>query len=165
MYKSFKEMPAHARLWVYQSDRALTEVEARAASGILEVFCEEWKAHSQALISSFAVLHNRFLMLAVDEQYHQASGCSIDSSVAVIRELERKFDVTLFDRMRIAAEENGEIVTLHFKDLKTHISEGRLKPDTLVFDNSITTMTQLKNDWKIPASETWIGRYFKTENV
>ena len=78
MHVPFEKQPKSARVWIYQADRALKYQESRFIEKNAKAFCEQWAAHGVALKSSFKILHNRFLILAVDEQANMASGCSID---------------------------------------------------------------------------------------
>ncbi|MCC5944883.1 MAG: hypothetical protein JJT94_08100 [Bernardetiaceae bacterium] len=166
MYVTFDSMPKHARLWIYQADRSFTNSEQDIIRKQVAAFCESWAAHSQPLTASYALLHERFLILAVDEQANKASGCSIDSSVALIKQLEQALQVNLFDRTLVAyLDKEAKLQTLKLAALPQAIDKGVITTETLVFDNLIQLKMQLENEWKVPASQTWLKRYFKSETV
>lgn len=150
MFVPFSEMPDNARLWIYQSDRDLSDQEVVFIQQKLLEFTNGWKAHQEHLKASFQLLHKRFIILLVDEQHHEASGCSIDSSVAVIRALEQDYGINLFNRTDIAFEEEGELRSMPMMDFKNII-----QADTIVFNNLIQTKGELKDSWKVKASDSW----------
>ena len=95
-------------------------------------FVEGWNAHGQKLTAGFDFLHGHFLILAVDESDHAASGCSIDSSVGLIRDLSARFEIDFLNRTKVAIWENEEVVLLPLPKLKEEVASGRLKPESLV---------------------------------
>src|SRR5690606_37545073 len=86
--KQLKHMPDHARLWVYKAPRDLGQAEQKLVREKGQAFTGSWAAHGQPLDACVDVLAGRFVVVAVDEEQAMASGCSIDRSVAFIKELE-----------------------------------------------------------------------------
>ncbi len=160
MIKELEQMPDHARLWVYQCDRKLSDDEKELVKQATKNFLGNWAAHGQELLSSFDVLYNQFLIIAVDESMHGASGCSIDASVSLIRELEKSLNLSMLDRSKIAflAEEAVLLKPLH--SLKEAVHEGSITEDMKVFNNSVSNYGDWKNQWVQPAKESWMSRYF-----
>ncbi|MEM9671119.1 MAG: hypothetical protein ACFB15_08010 [Cyclobacteriaceae bacterium] len=167
MYIPFDEMPATARVWVYQTNRPLNNIEQNYALQRGQQFASQWAAHGQDLRSSVQVLHNHFLIMAVDEQYNAASGCSIDSSVGLVRELEQQFGqqsrFSFFDRLQIAFWQDDEVHLLPMKEAKTKVSNGEISPEALMFDNTVPTKEALENRWKIPVKDSWLARFVPKE--
>ena len=126
MFVPYSEIANSSRVWVYQSDRNLSDKEVVFIQQNLLAFCNNWKAHQEHLESSYKVLYNRFIILLVDEQQQNASGCSIDSSVNFIKEIEAEFGIDLFNRTQIAFEQKGEIVTLSIPEFKKVVKVTRL---------------------------------------
>lgn len=160
MFIPFEEMPPSARVWIYQADRQLSEQEVNIIKSSSEAFLDQWAAHGSPLKSSFALYHDKFLVISVDESYNMASGCSIDASVSLIRNLEEKLGLSFFDRSKVAFLLNGEIFQGNMTDLKALISEGKISSDTITFNNLVDNIDKFKNEWKVPAGETWLKRYF-----
>ena len=75
---SIENMPPDARVWVYQNNKVFSDAELIAIKLEGEKFISDWSAHGAALNASFDVLHNRFIVIGVDEKQATASGCSID---------------------------------------------------------------------------------------
>jgi len=92
--KRLTDLPAHARLWVYKTARDLSHAEQNLVRDRGAAFTSSWAAHGSPLDAVVDVLHNRFVVLAVDEDQALASGCSIDKSVGFIKQLEH--DLNLF---------------------------------------------------------------------
>lgn len=163
MLSSFDEMPINSRIWIYQTDRIFTPAEKAIVEERIGSFMNTWASHGKPLKASFKLFFDRFIIIAVDESYYSASGCSIDSSVEVIRVLEKELDIQLLDRSNIAYKRDGEIALSNIGNLKEDVRTGKIAPETLVFNNTITTLAELEEKWQMPASATWIARYFPAE--
>ena len=161
----FENMPSHARVWVYQANRNLNTAELEKAEEVLAGFTTDWNSHGHGLSSSYKVFYNRFVVLAVDEAAYGASGCSIDKSVNIIKELEQVIGVTLLDKMQIAYLKNDEIASLDFRNVKPAIADGTLLPDTVIFNNLVNSIEELQNSWKQAAGDSWLARYFQVKSV
>ena len=159
MYVSFDQLPAHSRIWIYQSNRPLTADEQRTAHVYLEEFCENWVAHSQPLKTSFSIEHNQFIILATDEDYHLPSGCSIDSSVRALKHLQTELGFDMFDRTKVAFLADGKVVTHPLAKLKALFENNELKGETLTFDNLVPSKGDMAQRWKTRAEKTWLVKY------
>lgn len=167
MYIPFEEMPATARVWIYQANRPLSEAEEAQARQLGQIFTKQWAAHGNALRSSVQIFHQYFLVIAVDEQHNAASGCSIDSSVAFVRELEHKFStghspINFFDRTQVAFWQDNEVQLLPMNQAKQAAKAGQIQPDTITFDNTVPTVEALKSRWTIPVQNSWLARYLSS---
>jgi hypothetical protein len=159
MFVPFDSMPGSARIWIYQSERKFSPAEIDAISSRLKSFTEQWMAHGNPLNTSFRIYHEQFIILAVDENKNDASGCSIDTSVKAIKEIERHLAVSLFNRTDVAFFVNNEVVITKLNDLSRRQGEGIWNRNTLVFDNTILLKGQMADKWIVPAGETWLRKY------
>lgn len=159
MHVPFDTLPDSARVWVYQSDRLLTESEQTLVSRRLLDFTSQWAAHGQPLHSSYLIDHAMFLILAVDEAHHGASGCSIDSSTHVLKALESDLGVHFFKRDNIAFMGPQGIFVVAMGDLQKEYRQGSWTQDTLTFNTLIRTCGEWRKSWKIRAGDTWLKRY------
>ncbi len=170
MFIPFENMPDHARVWVYQASRDFSEVEEKAIYHLGEVFISRWSTHGKPLNASLKIFYQRFIILAVDEQHNPASGCSIDSSVAFIKEIEEKFDtpglpLRLFDRMQVAFMQNDSVYTFPLSEAKQQLAEGMIPDAVFTFNNLVNTKAQLDTDWIIPVKTSWLGKYLQEQNA
>lgn len=161
MRADFEEMPGHSRLWVYQADRQLSEEETDRLKQITFDFVDQWQAHGKSLRASYEVRYNQFLVLAVDESFNGATGCSIDSSVQLIRSLENELNVSFLDRSKVALMQEDRVALAPLSELKSIADEGSLTQETIVFNNSVSSMDQYKSSWMIPAGDSWLKRHFR----
>jgi hypothetical protein len=159
MYTPFDNLPADSRIWIYQANRKLTAQEKELASAALKDFCESWTAHQQTLKTSFSIEHDQFIILAADEDYHQPSGCSIDTSVRVLKDIQNQLGVDFFDRTRVAFLENGVVTTRPLAHLKGVFESGELAAGSLTFDNLVPSKGDLDLRWKTPVEKTWLAKY------
>jgi len=160
MYIPFEQMPSQARVWVYQADRRLDDQEMKAIREDLEKFCDQWNTHGSKMPTSFDIKYNQFLILAVDESQLGASGCSIDSSVKKLRELEAKYNLSLLDKGKIPFLDDQEVFTISLPGVKSTIAEGKLDKDTLIFNPLVDKKQDLDEKWLIPAKESWLKKFF-----
>lgn len=151
------EMPDDARIWIYQCNRILSTQEIESINAMGTTFIEQWTAHGKSMRAAIEWRHNRFLVLAADEHAAEASGCSIDKSVAFIMGLEKQFDIRLLDRLTIAyRNENNDIQTAPFQEVKARIKEGVLSRDTIIFNNMVSTKKDLDEAWEIALGNSWL---------
>lgn len=160
MYVPFESLPEESRIWIYQSSRKFSDEEIADIKNNLEVFLNNWSAHGSALEASYEIKYNRFIIVAVNQEVHPASGCSIDASVGFIQNLEQKYSVDLLDKMNVAFKQ-GEFITyktlLEFKKLA---KDKSVSENTIVFNNLVNTIEEFNESWEIPASESWHSRFF-----
>lgn len=161
MYVAFDQLPATARVWIYQASRPFTSEETVGMLPALARFGEEWTSHGRSLLASAAVLHQHFLVLGLDEAVAGASGCSIDASVRFVAQLEQHLGLELLEKSRLAFMQDGELHLLDRRELKAAAASGTVLPNTLYFDNTLATKGELDTCWPRPAGETWLTRYFE----
>ncbi len=160
MLISFDQQPDHARVWIYQANRLLTDAEAAFVQNTLENQTIGWVAHGAPLTGSVQTLHHRFVVVAVDETQNRPSGCSIDASTRWLKDLGTEMKLDFFDRST-AYLEDGDVKMLALNELKVAVTDGRLTPETTVFNNLVTTLGEFRKNWRVPARESWLKRYFR----
>lgn len=140
----FDKLDDQAKVWSYQADRLLTDTEVQWINEQLNPFLEEWAAHGTKLKAYGEVANNAHLLLAVDESAHNASGCSIDTSVRFIKQLEKELQVSFFNRLKMLTQAEGKFIYVNYSDLAS------LPAETVVFNNTISNVGEFKNKWKLP---------------
>lgn len=143
-----------SRVWVYQAESDFSENEIALIKQACEHFIPAWKAHGTDLQAAYRILFDRFICLFVDESGQNATGCSIDSSVHFIQQLEKKLNKGLMQRTRVIyLDENSRM-----KEVEMNEMEGVISSNTLVFNNLVTTLGDMKSNWLVPAKDSWQGR-------
>lgn len=149
------------RVWVYQSNRFLTETEVEKLKINLSGFIEQWTAHGSALAGSFEILHNLFIVLRVNEQQAAVTGCSIDKSTYFLKDLEKEFALNLFDRWSISYRDQDNVIKLASKEEFTElIKNGIVEEQTVVFNNLVNNHEDFLNKWEVPLKNSWHARVF-----
>jgi hypothetical protein len=159
MYVPFEGLSAESRVWVYQGSRPFTATEVESVDKALRGFCEEWAAHGQPLKSSYRIEENQFVIMAVDEDFHNPSGCSIDSSVGILRQIHSATGVDLLDRTKVSFYLNDKVVLIPLNEVKISFTSGRLLPSTLTFNTLVTNKAEWERKWKITAENSWMAKY------
>ena len=155
-----RELPDTARLWIYGTDRPLSDGEREALVGDLHAFVDVWTAHGAALRAGVEWVEGRFAVIAVDEASAPASGCSIDAMVRRLAALEARLACSLLDGTRVFYRgESGEIVGCARAAFRARAAAGQVDDSTAVFDPTIETLAELRaGDLERPASRSWHRR-------
>ena len=143
------------RIWIYQSKKAFTASEIEEISGELNEFISAWAAHKKKLNAGFEIKYGHFIILYVNQDEVLASGCSIDDSIHFMQKLDKKYDLSLFDRRQMAfVDDTGEIRICHLNDIPDLKKSGLISDQTRVFNNTILDENELSSSWKIPFKES-----------
>lgn len=160
MYIPFENLPEESKIWIYQSNRKFSDDEMAEIEKDLVTFLDSWAAHGTGLEASYLLKYNRFIVIAVNQEVQQATGCSIDASVAFIQALEQKYDVDLLDKMNVTFKNGEHIAHKSLLDFKRMAKEKAVTANTIVFNNLVNTIEEFNENWEVPAGESWHSRFF-----
>jgi hypothetical protein len=160
MYVPFEQLPPQARIWIYQADREFSETEAAEIQEKINAFVTGWSAHGKQLHASGILLHNRFVVLGTDANVEAPSGCSIDSSVQFVRQLEADLHTSLFDRTHLAFKVGEGVEVHHLTEMPLLVASGKITAATPYFDNLVGEAAAIQDDWLKPAGNSWLRKYF-----
>lgn len=149
-----------SKVWIYQSNRQFTTQEADEVMQKLTDFTNQWKAHGHQLKAKALMPYNFFIVLVVDQNEASATGCSIDSSVRIIKEIENTYGVDLFNRFNMAYKIDNEVHVVSKEDFETLISIKKIGPQTIVFNNLVQTLVDFEQKWEVPIAESWHNNIF-----
>ncbi len=145
-----------SRVWIYQSNRMFSLSEALQIEELLKSFADGWLAHG-APVKGFANLFfGQFIVIMADESQTMVSGCSTDSSVRVIKDIEQLFGVDLFNRQLLAFVDKERIQILPLQQLTYALQNKFIQPDTLYFNNTVLNKKDFMSKWLIPLKESWL---------
>jgi hypothetical protein len=117
-------------------------------------------SHGKAMHASFEILHHQLLVLAVDQSELGASGCSIDSSVRTLRELEMRLNTNLVDQGKITLrDKEGKVKVVSALGIKSKIYAGEITAELEVVRASLHTKADLQQLWQ-PVLNSWMTKYF-----
>ena len=171
-YKYLLEGNFHpdSKVWIYQSNRLFLLNEALELELMLKEFVAGWVSHGVPVKGAGYLFFGQFIVLMADETATGVSGCSTDSSVRLIKQIEQRFGVSLFDRttLALAVEDKSDryrIQLLPFSQLQDAIDKNFITVDTLYFNNLVQTKRELEESWIIPIKESWLARRISFSNV
>jgi len=160
MFVNFDSLADTSKVWIYQSNREFTANEVTELTKVLKDFTDSWKRHGNELKASFKIKYNQFVILAIDESYNGYSGCSIDASTNLFKNIEEKYNVDLFNKMNTAFRYGDHINIVSLSDFQKYVKEDKINSKTTVFNNMISTKKEYENSWEVAAEDSWHSRYF-----
>jgi hypothetical protein len=160
MFVPFESLPQESKIWIYQSNRKFSDQECAEIETNLQVFLQNWSAHGTTLEASYQLKYNRFIIIAVNQEVQNATGCSIDASVQFIQNLEKKYDVDLLDKMNVTFKLGEHIAHKSLLDFKKMAKDKAVTEKTIVFNNLVNTIEDWNTNWEVPAGESWHSRFF-----
>lgn len=149
-----------SRVWIYQSSRLFSIGEALEIEGMLNNFVSTWNSHGTPVKGAAHLFFGQFVVLLADETATGVSGCSTDSSVRLIREIENRFHVSMFDRTTLAFVVGEKVELLPMTQVPYALEKGFLSADTLYFNNLVQTKAELETNWIVPVGKSWLVRKF-----
>lgn len=148
----------NSRVWIYQASRLFSLGEALALEEKLKSFTETWKSHGAPVKGAAFLFFGQFIVLLADETSVGVGGCSTDSSVRVIKEIEQEFNVNLFDRTQLAFFIKDKVQLLPLSQFNYALENGFLDLQTLYFNNTVGTKKELEENWIIPVAKSWLTK-------
>lgn len=154
----FETLPDASRVWIFGSDRPLSEGGSTALLKAVDGYLAEWKAHGQPLTVGSQLRDARFLVIAVDQSTAGATGCSIDGLFRVLQQLEPAVGANLVGGGRVFYRGAESVVQGTTRDqLGGLVASGAIGKDTVVFDTSITDLGTFRSGFEKRAKESWIA--------
>ena len=153
MLADFHGLPEESRIWLYASEKALTQSQQDYILNIISEELKGWNAHQQPLTAGVTILENHFIVVGLDENKNGASGCSIDTLQKTIQELEKELSISLMNRLNVFCRIDNKIQCIPSFKL-----ESMAKADTPFYDLTILTKSDL-NTYLKPISEGWCSSF------
>jgi hypothetical protein len=146
-----------SRVWIYQASRLLTIGEALEAETKINSFADNWQSHGTPVKGAGYLFFGQFVVLMADETATGVSGCSTDSSVRLIKELETLFNLTMFDRTTLAFVIRDKVQLLPLAQVQYALDNGFINADTPYFNNTVQTKEELEQNWIMPLKNSWLA--------
>ncbi|MGR7814195.1 ABC transporter ATPase [Lacinutrix undariae] len=159
MLVEFNTLPEESRVWIYQANRSFSESELEELQSKLDVFIENWTAHGSDLQAGYTIKYKRFIVIALNQDLTNATGCSIDASVHFIQQLEKDYNVDLMDKMNVSYKQGEYVAYKTLIDFKKMAKNRSVSKNTIVFNNLVNNIAEFNENWEVPASESWHNRF------
>jgi hypothetical protein len=158
---SFEQLPDKARLWIFPADRPLSPEERAGLTAAVTESLAAWNAHGSPVRWGQTLVKDQVLLIGVDETHTELSGCSIDSCIDRIRQLERDLDTGFLDHGRVFYREGERLTFVSRPAFRALAEAGAVGPDTVVYDNVLQTVGEYRHGrWEVPARDSWHARAF-----
>lgn len=161
MLVNFKSLPEESRVWIYQANRTFTDEEISEIKEKLNIFINNWTAHGSDLQSGYTIRYKRFIIIGLNQNLNNATGCSIDASVHFIQQLEKDYKVDLMDKMNVSYKQGEFVAYKTLSDFKKMAKEKAVSKKTIVFNNLVANISEFNEHWEVPLSESWHSRFVK----
>jgi hypothetical protein len=146
------------RVWTYIISKALSASDISAIKQAGENFASSWTAHDQKLTASFEIFKDRVVIVKVNEDVHNASGCSIDKLTRFVKELENKFSIELMNRFLVAYKNNDSVEVVNASEIKDLLQKNIISADTIIYNTSLANSNELIG-WEQALKNTWLCKY------
>lgn len=156
-----KSFSPSSKVWIYQANRLFTVSEAFDLEDMLTAFTKKWNSHGNAVHGFANLFFGKFIVFMADETATMVSGCSIDSSVDLVRQVEKNFGVEMFDRQLLNFLIKDKLEQIPLSQFDYAMNNGLVSPQTLYFNNTVLNKTQWENEWIIPVEKSWLNKKIK----
>lgn len=146
----------NSRVWIYQSNRLFLISEALEMESMLKEFVQNWHSHGTPVKGYANLFFGRFIIIMADETASGVSGCSTDSSVRLIKDIEEKFQVDMFNRQLLNFVVKEKIEQIPLSQLEYAFENKFISAETLYFNNTVLTKKQLFENWITAIKNTWL---------
>lgn len=159
----FSSLSDNARVWIYPVNKNLTASEASEIQQSLAYFIDNWKSHGRTVRAEATILHDTFIAIGAEIPEAEISGCGIDASVHAVESIGNASGFSLLSGLTIFyCDEKGEITHCSRSEFRSRVKQGIITSDTIVFDPSITLLSELKGGaFEVPAGTSWHATVFR----
>lgn len=145
-----------SKVWVYQSSRLLLINELLEIEDTLKEFVASWLSHGDKVKGSVNVFFGRFIVFMADEKETQVGGCSTDSSVRLIKQLQQKYNTDFFNRQLLSFYKNDKVEQIPLNQFTYAFNNGLINEETIFFDNTVSNKKDLIEKWMTPIKNSWL---------
>ncbi|MFZ1704251.1 MAG: hypothetical protein WAT79_07885 [Saprospiraceae bacterium] len=161
MVVDYTVLGLQSRVWIFQSERWLTDQEIKEGQIVIDQFLDNWTSHSEILPAHGTIINKLFIVLIVDQSYVSAGGCSQDKMMHFIEDLGQHWGTDLLGRTQVAYCQNmgDEAKLIELQQLKNAYDSGEITENTLVYDNLVDTKEKFENQWLKKMGDSWHKRF------
>jgi hypothetical protein len=146
------------RAWAFIISKILSKEELNSLTEAGNKFVLGWTAHEQQLTASFEIIKEKIIVVKVNEEVTNASGCSIDKLTRFVKDSEKQFGIELLNRLLVAYKKEDTIEVVHVTKIKELLEQNLISENTTVYNTSVNNQNDLKN-WEQELKNTWLNKY------
>lgn len=146
------------KVWVYTSKNVFTSEQKQLILQKAQDFLESWVSHGDKVKGEIGIAYDHFVIVVADDCSGNMCGRAQDSQIRFIKEVGEELGIDLTDRMQLAYKSNSypeEIKVKNMLEFKNEIKAGKITPETIVFNNMVTTFGDFNQGWEVPLKDSW----------
>ena len=160
---TFNELPDTASLYIFGVVEPFNTKQLSLLHDHMSRFSEQWAAHKKEVTAGWDMRYERFILIGVDENVTELSGCSKDSMANALRQYSSESGavVSTGSSQIFYRNELNEIQCVSRDEFKSLANGSIIDEDTIVFDLTIQTISEFRQGkWELPVKEAWYARAF-----
>jgi hypothetical protein len=148
----------NSKIWVYFANRAFSDSEFQDIQKQFDDFSSQWKSHGAAMKNAMMLIENQIAIITVDESLHAVSGCGIDASVKVIKDIETKYDVSFFERNWVFYKENETLKKMQLSEFKIY---SKSSPNIQVVNPYFNNLNEIRTHFYMKIEDSLYKNFLK----
>jgi hypothetical protein len=154
----FENSPKSSKVWAYGFGIMLSPEQKEIVKTKLEEFKSNWQYHGKPVNGDFEIVDNQFVLLTTNDTI---SGCSIDSSVAVFKELKLTYGLDALDQNLIFFRSKRGIEAVSRPEFQVLVSAGEINDNTKVFNLMVSSVADIHDGkFELEFRESWHSKAF-----
>jgi hypothetical protein len=173
--KNIYTLPESAKVWVFPSNKLLTEEIKDKVRHRLLSFIDTWLSHSDKVTGGFDILHDKFILVAAtvinstSKSESTPSGCAIDKLFAEITKISDELLLEISNNGNIffidSNANNSQVKELTRDEFQDYVNNNLISENTLVFNTSVNTLSDIINNrFMIPFHTSWHKEAFDSKH-
>lgn len=151
----FDAVSDRARVWIFGAAAPLDGPQASRVRETIDAFLGGWTSHEQDFPSAATLLHDRFLIVAAEDEA-VAGGCAVDRLFRTVRALRADPGVDFLDTTRIWWREGDAIRSASRAEFRALAERGAVGEETMVFDTTADRIGSIRSGgWERRAGASW----------
>lgn len=155
----FEEFHPDARVWLFQSERKISDAEQTELLKDLANYTQTWRSHGDDLASMGRIVKDQFIVLIADTISTQIGGCSQDDMMRFIQSVEKKYNLSLLNRSLVALLVDDEVQLHNLNELSNKVKEHVVSEKSLMFDNMVRSRADFQHNWLKPLKDSWVSKF------
>lgn len=155
MLVNYKSLPDNSKIYIYPSNRKFYKNECPIIDKKIRQFFQKFEANK----IFYEIKYSRFIIVFVSDE----TPLSMDDNnelISFIFSLEKKFEVSLIDKINVCFKQGEYVQLKEIPDFKKLIKNKGVSEKTIVFDNLIVNKKEYEDCWEIPAGESRVSHFF-----
>jgi hypothetical protein len=148
--------PPESKCWIYAANRILTKSEIDVIKESGSHFVQNWTSHQKQMHAMIDVIHQLFVVIALDESQADISGCGIDKSVGWIKQIGEELKIDFFNRTQIEMQmEDKSFKIVNKAEIVELFKNNSINPNTFFTNKNINNLGSFKQSFYVKLEETW----------